>query len=110
MKETSVFEWLNLLESCGADDVSIRRREKFTLNGIRQYSDPLPVRAVNTSRTSQNTGEHDQLHTIWLLPGKEPEIAPGDLLVYNDCEYEICKVEYCCNLAGETVARRCSTL
>ena len=110
MNSSSVFDWLDIFESCGAENIEICCREKFNVDGVRQYAPPRTVRAVNIVNRSTQSDETMHLTLVWLIPGNTPEIKPGDLLRHGTGSYEISQVELCRSLDGTVIARRCTVL
>ena len=110
MNTRSVFDWLDIFDSCGAENVEICRQEKFNVDGVRHYTLPQTARAVNIINRARQSDDTTRLTLVWLIPGTTPEIAPGDLLRHAGKSYEISQVEQCRSMDGTVIARRCTVL
>ena len=107
---SSVFDWLDIFDSCGAENIEICHREKFNVDGVRQYTLPQTARAVNIVRRSTQSDDTTHLTLVWLIPGSTPEVSAGDLLRHAGKSYEISQVEQCRSMDGTVIARRCTVL
>ena len=110
MSISSVFDWLDIFDSCGAENVEICHRERFNVDGVRQYTLPHPARGINIIKRSTQSDDTARLTLVWLISGNTPEINPGDLLRYAGKSYEISQVEQCRSIDGTVIARRCTVL
>ena len=108
MKESGVFEWLDIFESSSAETAAICRLLPDLGDGVRRYDSPQSIRVVRTSARQSGADEGRSLKIVVLIPGCTPAIKSGDLLQLAGNSCEIGSVEYCTAVSGEVIARKCT--